>query len=129
MPTCLPPPPGVEQAASPAGTICARMLGVLLATLVAGGADGGIVPCPRAHQRYIGFADGERLFAQVRVGWTTARLRALLGDPHSCQGATWSYSAGSPDGPLLDYHFRIKAGTVVYIEHAAAACIYRERVD
>jgi hypothetical protein len=103
-------------------------LALLVTTLLLTAPDGGS-PCPATHPRWVQFSEGERLFAQVKVGWSVERLRKLLGDPQSCVDATWTYSAGLPDGPLLHYRFRIDAGVVAHIDQSAAACIYRERQE
>lgn len=88
---------------------------------------GGKAPCPNADVRHYRSVDAATAaLGRVKVGWTTARLRKVAGDPRSCEGGTWYYEGGLPDGPHVTYTVTIAAGKVAAIEHATAACIYRE---
>jgi hypothetical protein len=82
--------------------------------------------CPPDDVRHLAFADGERAFAEVEVGWTVDRVRALVGDPRSCDAALWHYQAGHPDGPLATLTIEVSNAQVVRVERGAAGCILRE---
>ena len=86
--------------------------------------------CPSGYKRrFASFSDGDRLFSGVKEGWTAVAVLRRLGDPESCSGGVWYYSAGSPDGPLVTYAFTMKDGKVASIERGGASCIYRERAE
>jgi hypothetical protein len=72
--------------------------------------------------RQLQYGEGRRLLDLVRVGWTTARLRALAGDPHHCEADLWIYDAGPRTGPQAVYDFRIDHGQVVGVHVSVIAC-------
>jgi hypothetical protein len=84
-------------------------------------AAGPVATCA-AEGRRLAYSEGAALFAQAQKGWSRVTVRQRLGPPTSCQGAVWTYVAGTYEGPEITYVLTFSGSVVVGIEHYGVAC-------
>lgn len=89
-------------------------------------ADGGSEPARGMSPVERAQREQERLATGIQRGWTESQVIAFAGEPRSREGGVWAWHFGLADGPRYDVLVTLRAGKVVEVQTAAAACILRE---